>query len=125
MDGNFIKKDEFERIWIAENVTHNYEDRDSLSDDDYIDYYIWKDQNDNQLCKKYLPKIATFKGNTPNIIFHATCLGCISQRNHGINRCKGCKYLRDNQSNLNLHIDGEKTDTLSIHDLYNFCKGRE
>lgn len=28
-----------------------------------------------------------------NIVFHGGCLGCASQRLHGLGRCKGCNYF--------------------------------
>ena len=51
LDGGFIKADKFEKIWIAENVYHRYETSDSLIDNDYIDYHIWKDLNSNEMYK--------------------------------------------------------------------------
>lgn len=108
VDGSFIKADKFEQIWVAENVNSRYVDTtDSLRDKDYIDYRIWEDQNSSEMYKKHLPNTMVFRGSNPNIIFHAGCLGCISQRNHGIDRCKGCQYFRCNWNKPNLHIEGE------------------
>lgn len=112
-DGSFIKAEEFEGIWIAEEVNGIYAASDSLRDNDYIDYYIWKDQNSNEMYKKHLPNTTVFRGSNPNIIFHGGCLGCASQRNHGIDRCKGCKYFRLNNSKPNLHIEGEEAATMN------------
>ena len=63
------------------------------------------------------------RGNNPNIIFHGGCLGCISQRNHGIDRCKGCQYFRFNHSKPNLHIEGEEADTMSGDDFKRLIGG--
>ncbi len=117
MPANFTKEDEFEQIWIAENVNHSYGAGDYLRDDDYLDYYIWEDQNSSKMHKKHLPDVVVFRGENPNIIFHGGCLGCISQRNHGIDRCKGCKYFRGNWINPNLFIDGEESAKMDGDDL--------
>lgn len=116
LNGEFIKKDEFEKIWIAEYVYHEYGDNYSLGDSDYIDYHIWEDQNNDWLYKKYLPNTIVIRGKNPNIIFHGGCLGCISQRNHGIDRCKGCQYFRANWNNPNLFIEGEECSAINDED---------
>lgn len=113
LNGSFIKADRFEQIWVSENVHHRYGASDSLKDNDYINYHIWEDQNSNEMCKKHLPNTMVFRGNNPNIIFHGGCLGCISQRNHGIDRCKGCQYFRFNHGKPNLHIEGLLNSLLS------------
>lgn len=122
-DGGFIKAVEFERIWVAENVHSRYRASDSLTDSDYIDYHIWEDQNSSKMYKKHLPNTMGMRGNNPNIIFHGGCLGCISQRNHGIDRCKGCQYFRFNHSKPNLHIEGEEADTMSGDDFKRLIGG--
>ncbi len=114
IDSSFIKEDKFEQIWVAEKIDGRYGDSDSLRDNDYIDYHIWKDQNSSKMYKKYLPDAKVIRGNNPNIIFHGGCLGCLSQRNHGIDRCKGCKYFRFDGSKPNLHIEGEQAYTITI-----------
>jgi hypothetical protein len=123
LDGSFIKADKFEEIWVAENVNSRYGASDSLRDSDYIDYHIWEDQNSNEMYKKHLPNTMVIRGSNPNIIFHGGCLGCISQRNHGIDRCKGCKYFRANWSNPNLRIEGEEADTISGDDFKRLIGG--
>jgi hypothetical protein len=123
IDGSFIKADKFEQIWIEENVHSRYRASDSLRDSDYIDYHIWEDQNSSKIYKKHLPNAMVIRGSNPNIIFHGGCLGCISQRNHGIDRCKGCKYFRANWSNPNLHIEGEEADTMNEEDFKRLLGG--
>jgi hypothetical protein len=117
INGAFIKEDEFERLWIDENVDWNYGGANYLTDEEYIDYYIWSDQNSNIMFKKHSPDTMVISGNNPNIIFHGGCLGCISQRNHGIERCKGCKYFRANWSKYDLSIKGEESAKISSNDL--------
>lgn len=117
VDGSFIKADEFEQIWVAENVHNKYRAIDSLGDSDYIDYHIWEDQNSSEMYRKHLPNAMVIRGNNPNIIFHGSCLGCISQRNHGIDRCKGCRYFRFDRSKPNLRIEGEEAATMNGDDL--------
>lgn len=116
-DGSFIKADNFEQIWVDKNVRSIYESIDFLTDSDYIDYHIWEDQNSSKMYKKHLPNTMVMRGNNPNIIFHGGCLGCISQRNHGIDRCKGCQYFRGNWSNPNLHIEGEESAKMNGDDF--------
>jgi len=107
IDGSFINADKFEGIWVAENVNGNYGASKSLRDNDYIDYHIWEDQNSSEIYKKHLPNTMVIRGNNPNIIFHGGCLGCISQRNNGIDRCKGCQYFKGNWRKPNLYVEGE------------------
>lgn len=106
--GEFIKADEFEQIWIYMNRDNNYRAIDILNDNEYLDYYIWQDMNTESMYKKHRPNSRIFRGKNPNIIFHAGCLGCLSQRLHGIERCKGCIYFRFiSEKKPNLHIEGE------------------
>lgn len=123
LDGSFIKADKFEGIWVAENGNSRYGASDSLRDSDYIDYHIWEDQNSNEMYKKHLPNTMVIRGSNPNIIFHGGCLGCISQRNHGIDRCKGCKYFRANWSNPNLYIEGEESAKMNGDDFKRLLGG--
>lgn len=105
--GNFLKEKEFEKIWIAENVNHQCGISSQLSDDDCIDYYIWQEINGSTMYKKHLPTTKVISGENPNIIFHGGCLGCLSQRKHGISRCKGCRYFPTKKwSYPNLFIEG-------------------
>ena len=47
----------------------------------------------------------------------------ISQRYHGIDRCKGCQYFRFNHSEPNLHIEGEEADTMNGDDFKRLLGG--
>lgn len=38
-------------------------------------------------------KVFDEPNSTENLIFHGGCLGCKSQEQNGIGRCKGCKYF--------------------------------
>jgi hypothetical protein len=116
LDGSFIKADKFEQVWFAKNVNSKYGASNSLRDNDYINYHIWEDQNSAKMYKKNLPKAMVNRGSNPNIIFHGGCIGCISQRNHGIDRCKGCQYFKGNWSKPNLNIEGEEADTMILND---------
>ena len=66
------------------------------------------------------------RGSSPNIIFHGGCLGCISQRNHGIDRCKGCQYFRFNHGHIkpNLHIEGEEAAIINADDFKRLLGGK-
>lgn len=119
------KKAKFERIWVGERVNNVYSATDSLSDDDYIEYKIWENRNSLGMYKKYLPNCTVIRGNNPNIIFHGGCLGCLSQRIHGIDRCKGCLYFRFNTNKPELYIKGEKAATLSGDDFKRLLGGEE
>lgn len=117
IDGSFVNEEEYEKIWIAQNINHSNGTTSSLKDDDYIGYHIWQDQNISKLYEKHLPDTIALIGKTPNILFHGGCLGCVSQRNHGIDRCKGCRYFRFSSRNPNLYIKGEHTDSIGGDDL--------
>jgi hypothetical protein len=75
------------------------------------------------MFKKHLPCTIVFRGRHPNIIFHGGCLGCLSQRNHGIDRCMGCQYFKGNCSKPNLRIEGEEASTLSGEDFKRMLGG--
>lgn len=115
--GDFIQASYFESLWIDKRVNNNYGAIDILNDDEYIDYKLWEDINTESLFKKHLPNTMLFSGKNPNIIFHGGCLGCLSQRLHGLERCKGCRYFRANWANPNLHIKGEESATISADEL--------
>ena len=70
------------------------------------------EQNNNSF-KQYLQTLK----ESANVVFHGGCLGCISQRIHGIDRCKGCQYFKGNWSKPNLHIEGEEASTMSEDDF--------
>ena len=123
INGSFIKVDKFEEIWVAENVNGKYGVRNSLRDNDYIDYHIWEDQNSSEMYKKHLPNTRVFRGSNPNIIFHGGCLGCISQRNHGIDRCKGCQYFKGYRDKPKLYIEGEEADSMDEDDFKRLLGG--
>ena len=116
-DGSFTKEEEFERAWIRDHIFDDYSLYDSFNDDDYLDYKIWEDNNNKKMYSKYQPKVRVYIGKNANIIFHGGCLGCLSQRIHGIDRCKGCKYFRADWNKPNLFIEGEKAATMSQKDF--------
>lgn len=115
--GEFIKSAEFELIWYAKNVNRNYDAPRVLSDDDYLDYKLWEDMNSGKLFKKHLPQMHVFNGKNPNIIFHGSCVGCMSQRLRGFDRCIGCQFFRGNWCKEDLHIKGEESATISANEL--------
>lgn len=120
MEGRFVKASEFERIWLAErNIDGIGRARKYLSDNDYIDYKLWEDGNYAELMRKHSPNTAFFRGDNPNLIFHGGCLGCASQRLHGMDRCKGCSYFRADWSLPNLKIEGEDAARMTQDDFDN------
>ena len=121
--GEFIKDYEFEQIWIAKNVNNEYNAADILNDDEYLDYKLWDDMNAEMLYKKHLPNTFLFRGKNPNIIFHGGCLGCLSQKLHGLERCKGCMYFRFGKGSLNLKIDGGESAKMSAEDFKRLLGG--
>jgi hypothetical protein len=121
--GDFIKADEFERVWIDKNRNKNYYATDILNDDEYLDYKLWEDINIKALYKKYCPNTLLYIGKNPNIIFHGGCLGCLSQRLHGLERCKGCMYFRIIGDKPNLHIEGEEAAKTTEEDLKRLLGG--
>lgn len=110
------KIEKFEAIWVSDQDRFSDLEK-TLNDEDYIDYHIWVDANFDALYKKYFPNKRVLRGVNPNIIFHGGCLGCLSQRKHGIDRCKGCLYFKFDQSKKDLHIKGEVAATLTAEDL--------
>jgi hypothetical protein len=120
--GDFILADKFEKIWVDENVNDNYNATSLLNDDEYLDYNLWEDMNTERLFSKYKSDTFVISGKNPNIIFHGGCLGCASQRIHGLERCKGCKYFRANWSKPDLSISGEWSATIDGDDLKNLLK---
>jgi hypothetical protein len=109
----FQKEESFEQIWVSENVRHNFGHNKILSDNDYIDYYIWVDANWEKLAAKHLKNTKIIRGDNPNLIFHGGCLGCISQRQHGVERCKGCSYFKFDHRKPNLKIEGEECSKIT------------
>lgn len=122
-NGGFAKEEVFEKIWVAEKVKHDYDATDILSDEEYLDYNLWCDMNTEVMYRKHLPHVVLCRGKNPNIIFHGGCLGCLSQRRHGFERCMGCLFFRFDQKKLNLHIEGEEYDTMSANDLRDLLGG--
>lgn len=125
-----ILKD-YESVWVKQNLTKSYgiekDVKHLLNDEEYIDYKIWEDINKVDMYKKYFPEANVIKGNNPNIIFHAGCLGCISQRNNGIRRCTGCKYFKSDWSKPDLHQKGEYSHKLTgkeLNDLLNKLRNK-
>lgn len=124
--GEFIKAEHFKLIWIDRCVhgKGKHETIDILTDDEYIDYELWVDLNGDALYKEQLPNAKVFSGKNPNIIFHGGCLGCLSQRLHGLERCKGCMYFRSLSRGENLKIEGEEAATMSAAELLKIFKSR-
>ena len=116
------EKDKFERIWIEENKNNNYGCKWDLSDAEYIEYHIWESVYSDKMYKKNLPNAHVLQGSNPNIIFHGGCLGCLSQRKHGIDRCKGCTYFKFSKK-PNLFIPGEDSSKISGDDFKRFLTG--
>ena len=117
-----FNEEKFERIWVSRNKDGKYGEDKKLTDTEYIDYHIWEDQNYEQLYKKHLPNITLIRGINPNIIFHGGCLGCLSQRKHGIERCEGCQYFKADWSKPNLFIEGEDSAKMGGDDFKNLLK---
>lgn len=120
-DESQIKK--FENIWIHEYKYHHLGVSKDLSDDDYIDYHIWKDINWRHMYDKHMPNARVLRGDNPNLIFHGGCLGCLSQRKYGVDRCKGCSYFRFKGSE-NLFIEGENSAKMDQKGLDDFLNGK-
>lgn len=114
----------FEQIWIDRNVKDNYSADRNLSDDDRISFKIWEELYWKEMYAKHLPNTKIFKGDNPNIIFHGGCLGCKSQRIHGIDRCKGCSYFKGGDTK-NLFIPGEDCAKMSADDFTNMLNGND
>jgi len=121
--GEFIKSADFEMIWIAKNVRNDYNAPDCLNDDEYLDYKLWDDMNTEMLYKKHLPNTMLCRGKNPNIIFHGGCLGCMSQRLHGLERCKGCRFFRHSSGSQDLKIEGEEAAKMSADELRRLLGG--
>lgn len=111
--GEFIKAHDFEQIWIEKRVKNNYYATHVLSDDEYLDYMLWQDMNIEMMYKKHLPDTLLCRCKNPNIVFHGACLGCLSQRTNGLERCKGCLFFRHGRNKANLKIEGEEATTMS------------
>lgn len=94
----------FEKIWVEEYVNMKNDADKELGDDEYIEYKKWSQKNCKRNYEKHIPGTFLIQGNPPNTIFHGGCLGCISQRNYGIERCKGCRYFRWNMDKPYLRI---------------------
>jgi hypothetical protein len=123
--GEFVRAGDFEKIWISKNVNDNYDAPSVLDDDDYLDYKLWDDMNIEKMYQKHSPDTLLIRGKNPNIIFHGGCLGCLSQRLHGLERCKGCQYFRGNWRNPDLHIKGEESTKMSAEELKKLLGGNQ
>jgi len=122
--GEFVNRLYFEYLWVMFNVHGDYCALEKLNDDEYIDYQIWKDINIEKLFEKYFPNAIVFVGKNPNIIFHEGCLGCLSQRLHGFDRCKSCDFFRATvKETENLYIKGEDSAKINGEDLNNLLNG--
>ena len=95
-------------VWYDRNVNDNYKAEHQLPDSEYINYHIWEDINMERMYELHKPETTLWRGKNPNIIFHGGCLGCLSQKLHGINRCTGCQYFKADWNKPNLHIEGEE-----------------
>ena len=117
--GDFLWAFDFEDIWVAENPQFpSYSPRNqpskNLTDKQYIDYKLWSSQNWKMLYKKHYPFVHVVMGENPNIIFSAMCLGCKSQDLHGIERCIGCSFFRQNTPDKShLRISGGEAATMT------------
>ena len=124
IDGTYILAEEFERIWVEKNnhrCSGMYDPTGSLNNRQYIDYKVWEDTNYDEMYKKHFKNTKVFRGKNPNIIFHGGCLGCVSQRRHGIDRCMGCSYFRYS-NDTDLSIKGEYADSFDKKDFEEFLK---
>lgn len=121
---DLLKEKFFESVFISDRVDRDYTVRKTLSDEDYIGYHIWLYINIHEMYRKHKPNARLRVGVNPNIIFHGGCLGCLSQRKHGINRCTGCQYFRADWSKNNLHIEGEEASTMSNDELIRHLKNK-
>lgn len=88
----------FKKIWIDENVYHSYGKRDYLLDDELINYLIWEQKNHSKLLEnyKFKTKRNIFSENEDNfnrVVFHGSCLSCLSQTIHSVDRCKRCRFF--------------------------------
>lgn len=121
--------DRFEQIWLQDMDYNNLENKLYAKDlcknaDDFIAYMIWESQNWERMYAKHKPNTMVLRGQNPNIIFHGGCLGCLSQRKHGIDRCKGCQYFGMNGwDSPNLFIEGEDSAKLGGDEFKNFLTG--
>ena len=100
----------FEKVWVDVHIKHIYTAEAHLNDDRFIDYHIWEDKNYDLMWKKHSPGAAVIRGKNPNLIFHGACLGCKSQRLHGVDRCRKCCNFRGDQRLQDLFIPGENSD---------------
>ena len=99
---------DYEALWVKKNVDEDYSALKNLTDNQYIEYYKFDEENYESLMAKYKPNTRYIRGKNPNIIFHGGCLGCASQRLRGINRCKGCVFFRFDCSKKDKRIEGEE-----------------
>jgi Fe-S cluster biogenesis protein NfuA len=124
-DGTYILAEEFEKMWV-DKINHRFsgmcDSTGSLNDRQYIDYKVWEDTHYDAMYKKHFKNTKVFRGKNTNIIFHGGCLGCISQRQHGIDRCMGCSYFRYNNYQSDLSIKGEYADSFNQEDFKEFLK---
>ena len=104
MNWTFFKKKKeeikhpFEKIWVHDHCKFDKKDfkllNKTLDDDTYIEYNIWVKSNKDYLLEKYTPNVLSGHPAYSHIIFHAACLSCTSQKEHGIDRCRGCTSFK-------------------------------
>lgn len=103
----------FTDIVIADyyyNFNNLYKSRTNkvLSDEEYILYSAYEQQNKMKIYAEHIPKCTLISGSegiTDKIIFHGSCLECSSQYNYPIERrCIKCRYFRANWSKEDLSI---------------------
>jgi hypothetical protein len=117
VDGTLLKHMLFESLWIQSNIDGAYGIYKNLSDNDYIDYHLWEVLNEERLWGEHDADRLVIRDIHPNIIFHGGCLGCVSQSQHGVDRCKGCQYFKPNWNLPDLKIEGEQPDSIPKEEL--------
>ena len=72
---------------FIEHIENDYASmKKFLGHDDFIE--------ENHIEKiRNIKKVFDEPNSKENLIFHGGCLGCKSQEQNGIGRCKGCKYF--------------------------------
>lgn len=111
-----VKKEIFEQIWLAQRANDEYNLAVNLNDDDYINYQIWEKANNERLYEKHKKLISETRIGA-DIVFHGRCVDCISQKIHGIERCKGCQYFKFIDGKPDLHIKCKKIKTITKEEI--------
>lgn len=86
----------YEELWLDDNLSnHSPKYRSSVSDDLYIGYVRWENDNAERMNKKHRPNTTVIRGTHPNLIFHGGCIGCVTQLKQSVDQCKRCFYFRN------------------------------